>query len=158
MSRPWMPLYIGEYHAQTMHLGARECGALILLMLHYWQHGKIPTQSPLLAKVCRCNEREWKDIAEIISWPEGDLGKALARIMGRCVRIIREPIDSSIRDSVFARDGEKCTYCGSETGPFHLDHIYPVIRGGGSSAENLTVACAACNLSKGRKTPGEWRQ
>ncbi len=50
--------------------------------------------------------------------------------------------------------GKKCAYCG---GPFeHLDHFVPLTKGGSGHASNLVPACAACNLSKSNKNPGEW--
>lgn len=38
MKRPWMPLYIGDFIADTAHLSAEETGAYILLIMHYWVH------------------------------------------------------------------------------------------------------------------------
>lgn len=68
----------------------------------------------------------------------------------------RQKIKRSKRVKVFARDGHKCAYCGDTDGPFHIDHIYPVSKGGSNRIENLTVACWSCNLSKGCKTMMEW--
>ena len=70
----------------------------------------------------------------------------------------RQAIPGHIRDLVFERDGEVCRYCGDVAGPFHIDHIEPVAHGGSNDPENLTVACAPCNLSKGAKRLGEWLQ
>lgn len=69
----------------------------------------------------------------------------------------RSGVARPIRLSVLERDGEHCTYCGSDEGPFHVDHIVPRSRGGTDDEENLTVACQTCNLSKGDKTLEEWR-
>ena len=76
----------------------------------------------------------------------------------------REPRDGSRRAPtpsqrklVFARDGSRCVYCGCDDGPFHLDHVTPFSRGGLTEVENLVVACAGCNISKGSKTVEEWR-
>lgn len=69
----------------------------------------------------------------------------------------RKNISRRVREFVFKRDGHVCSYCGDEEGPFHLDHINPVSRGGSNKPDNLTVACVPCNLSKGAKTPDEWR-
>lgn len=38
----------------------------------------------------------------------------------------------------------------------HIDHIYPVSRGGLSEDDNLVLICASCNLSKGEKTLKEF--
>ena len=41
-----------------------------------------------------------------------------------------------------------CTYCG-EHGRLTLDHIEPLFLGGAHDFDNVTLACAACNCSKG---------
>lgn len=41
---------------------------------------------------------------------------------------------------------DPCVYCG---GPCeHIDHIDPVDRGGALTVDNLTAACARCNIRK----------
>jgi 5-methylcytosine-specific restriction endonuclease McrA len=50
----------------------------------------------------------------------------------------------------------KCAYCG-KAGKMTMDHVVPVIRGGGTTANNVVPACQSCNSSKGTKTPEEWR-
>lgn len=62
----------------------------------------------------------------------------------------------TLRADVFARDGYACVYCGSGDEPLHCDHVVPLSRGGRSVMENLTTACASCNISKGDRTPQEW--
>ena len=51
--------------------------------------------------------------------------------------------------------GTKCIYCGSAE---HLewDHIIPLARGGPDTPDNQVRTCAACNRSKGSKTPSEF--
>lgn len=58
---------------------------------------------------------------------------------------------------VFDRDGYACVYCGAADKPLHCDHVIPLSRGGPSSIDNLATACAGCNISKGARTPSEWR-
>lgn len=53
--------------------------------------------------------------------------------------------------------GNKCAYCSTPLNHGgHVDHIVPVSRGGKNEPENLTLACARCNLEKHAKTPEEF--
>jgi len=46
-----------------------------------------------------------------------------------------------------------CPYCGGAIGEVpHVDHIYPVSKGGLSIPENLVLVCADCNLGKSDQT------
>ena len=61
------------------------------------------------------------------------------------------------RRNIFARDENKCQYCGKKfsTAELSLDHILPRSQGGESSWENLVCACTRCNKRKGGRTPEE---
>lgn len=51
----------------------------------------------------------------------------------------------------------RCYYCECDLGNgYHTDHIIPLVRGGSDSMENIVLACAPCNQSKGTKLPHEW--
>lgn len=63
----------------------------------------------------------------------------------------------ALRGVVFRRDGLLCAYCRDESGPFEIDHIIPVTRGGSHALDNLCVACKPCNSSKGDRLLSEWR-
>lgn len=65
---------------------------------------------------------------------------------------------AELREAVFARDGYCCVYCGAGGAGLHCDHVTPRIQGGADTFENLATSCAPCNLSKGGRTPEEWRQ
>jgi hypothetical protein len=41
---------------------------------------------------------------------------------------------------------DPCAYCGGDA--VTLDHLEPISRGGGSSWDNLTATCNACNAGK----------
>ena len=48
----------------------------------------------------------------------------------------------------------RCPVCKKKFGrTYHLDHIYPLSRGGEHHALNIQLLCASCNLSKGANDP-----
>ena len=59
------------------------------------------------------------------------------------------------RRNIFARDGNRCQYCGGKypTNELSLDHVLPRSQGGVSSWSNLVCACTGCNSRKGGRTP-----
>jgi uncharacterized protein YdaU (DUF1376 family) len=59
MSKPWMPFYVGDFLADTMHLGATETGIYLRLIMHCWQHGSIPLDDRKLAIIGHCDIRLW---------------------------------------------------------------------------------------------------
>ena len=58
----------------------------------------------------------------------------------------------TLRKYVMERDYNQCRYCGDRYGPFHLDHVVPVSKGGPTTPENLVVACQQCNYLKSDNT------
>jgi len=54
------------------------------------------------------------------------------------------------RFNVFLRDRFSCQYCGS-LDDLTFDHLIPRSRGGMTRWDNVTTACAPCNLRKGNK-------
>ncbi|MEE8422145.1 MAG: HNH endonuclease [Dehalococcoidia bacterium] len=59
------------------------------------------------------------------------------------------------RREVFARDQQRCQYCGKQQRDLTLDHIKPRHRGGRHEWENLVAACRRCNHRKAGRTPKE---
>lgn len=57
-------------------------------------------------------------------------------------------IPAQIKQEVWKRDKGRCVLCGSREN-LHFDHIIPFSKGGSSStAKNIQLLCAKCNLSK----------
>lgn len=61
-----------------------------------------------------------------------------------------------IRRRILEKYNYTCAYCGDEAN--HVDHVFPVTRGGTDDDDNLVAACRDCNLSKGKKTLEEWER
>lgn len=59
------------------------------------------------------------------------------------------------RRNIFARDENRCQYCGKKfpTKELSLDHVVPRSLGGKSLWENVVCACVQCNVRKGGRTP-----
>ncbi|MFC1739329.1 HNH endonuclease [Planctomycetota bacterium] len=59
------------------------------------------------------------------------------------------------RRNIFARDKNRCQYCGKKftTNELSLDHIVPRSLGGKSKWENIICSCTECNVKKGGRTP-----
>lgn len=66
MSKHWMPLYVGDYIADTAHLTTIEHGAYLLLILHYWVHEGLPTEDAQLARIARTTKAQWRKIRPTI--------------------------------------------------------------------------------------------
>lgn len=61
----WMPFYVGDYLADTMHLSAAEHGGYLMLMLHYWKSGPIPDDDARLAIISRLGDA-WSNASSTI--------------------------------------------------------------------------------------------
>lgn len=66
------------------------------------------------------------------------------------VRPVRNP--AFTRFNVFLRDKFQCQYCGTNE-DLTFDHVIPRSKGGRTTWENVTTACAPCNLRKGGRMP-----
>src|SRR5262245_35241629 len=63
MKYPWMPLFWGDFLANTMHLSAQEIGAYFFLIAHFWEHdGKILTTRSELRRVSRVRADHWPKV------------------------------------------------------------------------------------------------
>lgn len=68
-------------------------------------------------------------------------------------RVTTEQINKLIKDSE-----NICFWCDEEIprGKMHLDHIYPLSKGGKDENNNLVVSCEDCNKRKANKLPEVW--
>ncbi len=61
------------------------------------------------------------------------------------------------RRNLYARDGNRCQYCGKRypTTDLSLDHVIPRSQGGKTTWDNVVCACLHCNIKKGGRTPDQ---
>ena len=60
MRRNWMPLYIPDFLADTVHLSTAEIGAYLCLIMDYWLHDGLPDDDHKLAAICRLPVKSWR--------------------------------------------------------------------------------------------------
>lgn len=161
---PSMPMYWDAYLADTTHLTTEEHGAYLLLLAAMWRrNGCVPDDDKDNARILGLSASKWRKtksrFQETISgFVVSDGFIYQEKLASEYTAPEPRPwVPVAVQHEVWDRDGQVCAYCGNEDGPFHLDHIFPWSRGGRHSSDNLTVACAACNWSKGDKTLDEWR-
>lgn len=169
-----------EYNPKPTKICPR-CGVELPLTADYWYHGRASTSG--FAPNCKkcTNERNHEYAVrhpDIIaksktgwiernperrrksarSWRKNNPEKASS------ISAVRRAAGSVTADELWAiraaqtdkRGQLICWKCGKPiTDTPHLDHWYPVIRGGTSDAGNLHYMHAKCNLSKGAKHPTE---
>lgn len=92
MSRPWMPLYVADYLADTGHLRAAESGAYLHLIMHYWQKGGLPDDDRQLATIAKMTDDEWSTSKSVLvclfqdGWRHKRIEAELARAEEKYVR------------------------------------------------------------------------
>ncbi len=109
-----------------------------------------------VCSVRRAHVLVWKGKAEVLESHGQPLRTSTSNFTRphviRLVTYVRVPRGVTKRISrrvLFARDGWKCVYCGTEGNRLTLDHVIPRSRGGTSVWENVVTSCAPCNHRKG---------
>lgn len=61
----WMPLYVADYLADTVHLSTEEHGAYLLLLMYAWTNGgELPGQDDRLRRITRMDSEAWSASGE----------------------------------------------------------------------------------------------
>lgn len=58
----WMPLFIGDYLADTTRLSTEQHGAYLLLIMDYWRNGAPPDDDEILCSITKMSPKDWKRI------------------------------------------------------------------------------------------------
>ena len=65
---PYMPFYIADYLADCSHLTTLEHGAYLLLIMNYWQRGRVlPASDDRLANIARLSSEDWAMVRPALS-------------------------------------------------------------------------------------------
>ena len=111
--------------------------------------------------------KDWVDVAELQKEfePEAHHWIQLPSIELAIPKVIRllgydkfvKPKVKLTRRNLYARDKNKCQYCGNrfQSSELTLDHVIPRVQGGVNVWTNLVCACLRCNTRKGGRTPKE---
>lgn len=109
----------------------------------------------------------WREVSELKSRFEPDEHDWLRTVRFQIAvpRIIRLLIYDRLpkqrvkfnRRNLYARDANRCQYCGRRfsTSELSLDHVIPRSRGGTNTWDNVVCCCLDCNVRKGGRTPRE---
>ena len=102
----------------------------------------------------RVSEKKWLDypfesIIQLLQEAKQELAYEQSRI-GQ-MKKERGRLSASLRYEILKRDHFMCKLCGrtkSDGVKLHVDHIFPIAKGGKTEPHNLRVLCDECNLGK----------
>ncbi|PHJ51100.1 hypothetical protein VF14_18520 [Nostoc linckia z18] len=66
MSKAWMPMYWGDYIADTQHLSQGQHGAYTLLMAHYWQRNMLQASFEQCLRIAKAFTKQEEDNVRFI--------------------------------------------------------------------------------------------
>jgi uncharacterized protein YdaU (DUF1376 family) len=88
----WMPVFIGDYLADTMHLSTEQHGAYLLLLFHLWRRGTLLDDDGVLAQITGLSKDAWSHARPVLAeffeiheglWRHGRVERERTRIAAK---------------------------------------------------------------------------
>ena len=119
----------------------------------------------LYQDVARAVDAEYR-LFDFASWSDLAAAEEGIGLVGRAIRVPRVILLQGYdrvprrhvrfsRHNIYARDQNRCQYCGRQLprAELNLDHVVPRSQGGRTHWDNVVCCCLECNLRKGGRTP-----
>lgn len=118
-SRPiWMPLYVRDYLADTRHLTTLQHGAYLLLIMEYWNKGRLPSTDAERARVTGMNRKQWaSNSLAIASMFDADWRHA------RIERELQKANDLKLKRQVYGAKGGRVSRGRNNVERFSVTHL-----------------------------------
>jgi len=100
----WMPLYIGDYLADTSRLTTEQHGAYLLLLMDYWRSGRLPDNDQVLAQITKLSPDAWSNARAMLeqffsieggSWVHKRVEQELAQAVDNKVKNHQRAVDAA---------------------------------------------------------------
>lgn len=134
----WMPLYIGDYLADTMHLTTEQHGAYLLLLMAYWKNGgPLPGNDSALASICRLSGDAWSNARAMLvhffsvdsesgTWRHGRIDQELGDAAGNKERRVSKA--KAAAEARWAKDAKRNAPSMPEALPGECPSPSPVLK------------------------------
>lgn len=105
----------------------------------------------------RHEQNKGKNILRVTEWTKRNPDKRRVIVFGYDARRRQRKVGGSTTKEVRAWiDGQSkiCYWCNAKCPEnFHVDHYYPLAKGGAHTVSNLVISCPKCNCRKNAKDP-----
>lgn len=86
---------------------------------------------------------------------QGNKHRDYARLYSARRSAVKKALPNTLTDKewciILKAHKHRCHYCGCKSDRLEMEHIIPIIKGGGLTKDNIVPACRGCNSSKNAK-------